>query len=262
MMCKFGLDDGDGTINRAEFILLCTVRLGALDPSLVHLINDRFTELDVDGSGDLTLCEIKETTSPDVDAKKNPHDAVDAVLEGIMTVTRWNKRPSSKSKRIAPGLENDDGRSRSKISEQVSRCRPSPGASTLRDKSHRKQGASGPGRCNDNMHKYEVTSDVVAFSPTHEQGSDGPDGTDGPDGLENGIGGGDSVRDKVRKIKAMMSANRLEASSQLPNPDPNSLAEVQHAQGGAHLQLSPPATLAYPTSPSVADGSLTSEEKI
>lgn len=60
MMQKYQLDDGDGEISKAEFILLCAVRLGALDPKLVAVIHDRFDELDADKSGTLDYDEICE----------------------------------------------------------------------------------------------------------------------------------------------------------------------------------------------------------
>jgi hypothetical protein len=58
MMQKFNLDDGDGEISRAEFILLCSVRLGALFPDLIGIINERFKILDVDHDGNLSYAEI------------------------------------------------------------------------------------------------------------------------------------------------------------------------------------------------------------
>ncbi len=63
MMKKFGLDDGDGFITRSEFILLCAVRLGAMDQGLIQLINDRFCSLDASGDGMLTYEELLENPS-------------------------------------------------------------------------------------------------------------------------------------------------------------------------------------------------------
>lgn len=60
MMRKFDLDDGDGQISRAEYILLCSVRLGALSPDLISKINDRFKALDISGDGMLSYAEILE----------------------------------------------------------------------------------------------------------------------------------------------------------------------------------------------------------
>lgn len=61
MMKKFNLDDGDGHISRSEFILLCSVRLGALSPDLIGKINERFQKLDKSGDGTLCYAEITET---------------------------------------------------------------------------------------------------------------------------------------------------------------------------------------------------------
>lgn len=60
MMRRFDLDDGDGQISRAEYILLCSVRLGALSPDLISKINDRFKTLDTSGDGMLSYAEILE----------------------------------------------------------------------------------------------------------------------------------------------------------------------------------------------------------
>lgn len=60
MMQKFDLDDGDGQISRAEYILLCAVRIGALSPDLIGKINDRFRTLDTSGDGTLSYAEILE----------------------------------------------------------------------------------------------------------------------------------------------------------------------------------------------------------
>jgi hypothetical protein len=60
MMQKFGLDDGDGLITRSEFILLCAVRIGAMDNDLIAAINDRFCQLDSSNNGYLTYDDILE----------------------------------------------------------------------------------------------------------------------------------------------------------------------------------------------------------
>lgn len=61
----FGIDDGDGTIDNREFIILIAVRFGAASPGLLTQINDRFEELDRDRTGsikynDLIKGEVKE----------------------------------------------------------------------------------------------------------------------------------------------------------------------------------------------------------
>lgn len=57
MLRKFGLENGDGVIDKAEFIILCMVRMGQ-DPTLIEFIAKRFLELDDDDSGYLTIEEI------------------------------------------------------------------------------------------------------------------------------------------------------------------------------------------------------------
>ena len=60
MMKKFGLEDGDGKLDKSEYILLCCVRLGALHTGLVEEIDKRFATLDRNGDGLLTRSELLE----------------------------------------------------------------------------------------------------------------------------------------------------------------------------------------------------------
>ena len=57
MLQKFGLENGDGVIDRAEFIILCMVRMGT-DPNPIEFISDRFAEVDDDGGGTLSTEDI------------------------------------------------------------------------------------------------------------------------------------------------------------------------------------------------------------
>lgn len=57
MLKEYGLEDGDGEIDRAEYIILCMVRCGT-DPRLIQFISENFNKLDVDGSGALDIEEI------------------------------------------------------------------------------------------------------------------------------------------------------------------------------------------------------------
>ena len=57
MMQKFGLEDGDGEVDKAEFIVLCMCRLGT-DPRVIEYIGQRFQKLDADQTGSLSMREI------------------------------------------------------------------------------------------------------------------------------------------------------------------------------------------------------------
>lgn len=57
MMIRLGLVESKGEISRAEYILLCAVRLNALTPELVNFINYRFHALDTSGDGALDYSE-------------------------------------------------------------------------------------------------------------------------------------------------------------------------------------------------------------
>jgi hypothetical protein len=59
LLQKFGLENGGGHINRAEFIILCMVRTGTY-PKLVAFIFQRFEQLNTDKGGTLSIAEITE----------------------------------------------------------------------------------------------------------------------------------------------------------------------------------------------------------
>ena len=59
MMRKFNLENDDGVIDRAEYIILCMVRMGT-DPQIIQFVSERFNKLDIDGGGTLDIKEILE----------------------------------------------------------------------------------------------------------------------------------------------------------------------------------------------------------
>lgn len=56
-----GLEDGDGALDKAEYIILILLRLGN-DPELISFIEKYFRGLDKDGSGTLSLEELRNPT--------------------------------------------------------------------------------------------------------------------------------------------------------------------------------------------------------
>jgi len=68
MLVGMGMADGDGIIDRTEFIVLGMIRIGAADPMLIHLVMEYFDLLDDDASGGLSLEEIT-TSSKQLKAK-------------------------------------------------------------------------------------------------------------------------------------------------------------------------------------------------
>lgn len=58
MMSRFGLENGDGNVDKSEYIILCMVRLGAANPALITSISERFKLLDHSGDGTLSYKEI------------------------------------------------------------------------------------------------------------------------------------------------------------------------------------------------------------
>lgn len=54
----FGIDDGDGTIDNKEFIILTVVRIGAAPPHLINQINERFRMLDRKREGRISYDDL------------------------------------------------------------------------------------------------------------------------------------------------------------------------------------------------------------
>jgi hypothetical protein len=54
----FGIDDGDGTIDNKEFIILTVVRIGAAPPHLITQINERFRMLDRKREGRISYDDL------------------------------------------------------------------------------------------------------------------------------------------------------------------------------------------------------------
>lgn len=63
MMNKFGLENGDGEVDKSEYIILCMVRIGAVTPQLVEEVINNFNKLDASGDGTLTYAELMEDHS-------------------------------------------------------------------------------------------------------------------------------------------------------------------------------------------------------
>lgn len=70
VMEKLGLVEGKSEISRAEYILLCAVRLDALTPDLIDFINYRFHALDTSGDGTLDYAEILNMPPEIIHAEK------------------------------------------------------------------------------------------------------------------------------------------------------------------------------------------------
>ena len=62
MMTDCGIENGDGYIDMAEFVILILVRLRAVSPELIGVIEDRFVMLDADKNGTLTYHELTVQT--------------------------------------------------------------------------------------------------------------------------------------------------------------------------------------------------------
>jgi Ca2+-binding EF-hand superfamily protein len=58
LMTDCGIENGDGFIDMAEFVILILMRLRAVSPELIGVIEDRFVVLDADKNGTLTHKEL------------------------------------------------------------------------------------------------------------------------------------------------------------------------------------------------------------
>lgn len=59
MMKSFGIEDGDGAINNKEYVILILVRIGAIAPDLIRIINARFQTLDIHSTGSITYQDLQ-----------------------------------------------------------------------------------------------------------------------------------------------------------------------------------------------------------
>jgi hypothetical protein len=59
MMKSFGIENGDGSIDKKEYVILILVRIGALAPELIRVINSRFQDLDVHNRGSITYADLQ-----------------------------------------------------------------------------------------------------------------------------------------------------------------------------------------------------------
>ena len=68
MMESFGIVDDDGSIDAKEFAILTLVRIGALQPSLICMIHERFEEIDDNKTGSITYDALKNHSSSKMSA--------------------------------------------------------------------------------------------------------------------------------------------------------------------------------------------------
>jgi Ca2+-binding EF-hand superfamily protein len=58
-----GMENGDGFIDASEFVILILVRIHAVNPELISVIEERFADLDSDNSGTLSYDELTLRTT-------------------------------------------------------------------------------------------------------------------------------------------------------------------------------------------------------
>jgi hypothetical protein len=62
MLQALNLENRDGRLDKAEYIILCMLRLRAIDPELVDAINNQFEALDVDKNGFVEYAELLQVS--------------------------------------------------------------------------------------------------------------------------------------------------------------------------------------------------------
>ena len=78
-MQEFEIEDGDGTIDCKEFMILAVVRIGSISPELIRRINERFKQLDRKRQGKIAYDDLIVGRRKSVGAKS----------------TKFNRKPSS-----------------------------------------------------------------------------------------------------------------------------------------------------------------------
>lgn len=53
-----GMENGDGFLDASEYVILILVRIHAVNPELISVIEERFADLDADNSGNLSYEEL------------------------------------------------------------------------------------------------------------------------------------------------------------------------------------------------------------
>lgn len=76
MMKSFGIENGDGSIDNKEYVILTLVRIGALAPELIRVINSRFQALDVENRGSIMYADL-QSKSTRGDGAVSAHQAGD-----------------------------------------------------------------------------------------------------------------------------------------------------------------------------------------
>ena len=82
MLRRFNLENGDGQIDRAEFIILCMVRMGT-DPNLVECISNRFKTLDKDNSNSLSIKEVTNGVVTTLSADSSDIQTGNAIYQNV-----------------------------------------------------------------------------------------------------------------------------------------------------------------------------------
>ena len=103
MLRHLDLEDDDGYIDRAEFVILVLVRIGALNPDMIGALFERFHEIDIDGKGNVTYDSLVKRESFAGSTNEIPKSFVRSMSRSFKrsksTATEGNKRYTINAKK-------------------------------------------------------------------------------------------------------------------------------------------------------------------
>ena len=109
MLRHLDLEDDDGYIDRAEFVILVLVRIGALNPDMIGALFERFHEIDNDGKGNVSYDKLVKRESFAGSTNEIPKSFVRSMSRSFKrsnsTATEGNKRDTSKTTKRCESIE-------------------------------------------------------------------------------------------------------------------------------------------------------------
>ena len=103
MLRHLDLENDDGYIDRAEFVILVLVRIGALNPDMIGALFERFHEIDNDGKGNVSYNKLVKRESFAGSTNEIPKSFVRSMSRSFKrsnsTATEGNKRYTKNAKK-------------------------------------------------------------------------------------------------------------------------------------------------------------------
>mmetsp|Transcript_21133 Transcript_21133/g.39436 ORF Transcript_21133/g.39436 Transcript_21133/m.39436 type:complete len:1004 (-) Transcript_21133:224-3235(-) len=71
-MTYYGIEDDSGAVDYKEYVILILVRIGAINPEIISVLQDRFDQLDVDKCGEITYEKLRGDGSDVASVNEQP----------------------------------------------------------------------------------------------------------------------------------------------------------------------------------------------